>query len=82
MTPLARTAGLSLALTALVLAFAAAAQTNAYDPDPGTTGYLPWVFALLVGGAIVAIFLFVLWMARGPTPRTPDRPPGAARQRT
>ncbi|BDG03948.1 hypothetical protein [Anaeromyxobacter oryzae] len=82
MTPLARTAGLALAVTALVLAFAAAAQTSAYDPTPGTTGILPWVFALFVGVAIVGIFLFVLWIVRGPAPRSPDRPPGAARHRT
>ena len=81
-TPLARTAGLSLAVTALVLAFAAAAQTSAYDPSPGTTGILPWVFAMLVGAAIVAIFLFVLWVVRAPQSRSPDRPPGAARHRT
>ncbi len=82
MNPLARTAGLSLAATALALAFAAVAQTSAYDPTPGTSGVLPWVFALFVCVAVLGIFLFVLWVIRGPAPRPPGRPPGTTRDRT
>jgi hypothetical protein len=73
-TPLARTAGWALAATALALAFAVAAQTSAYDSTPGSTGALPWVFALFVGAAVVAIFLFVLWVVRPPSTPKAGRP--------
>jgi ABC-type transporter Mla subunit MlaD len=39
------------------------------------------VFAVFVGAAIVAIFLFVLWVVRGPARREPGHPPGSARDR-
>jgi hypothetical protein len=80
-TPLARSAGRALAGTALALAFAAAAQTSVYDSTPGTSGVLPWIFALFVGAAMIAIFLFVLWVVRPPSRRASQRPPGSARQR-
>jgi hypothetical protein len=76
MTPLARTAGHALALTALVIAFAAAAQAPVYDPHPPAGGFLPWIFAALVAVAIVAVFLFVLWVVQRPS----ARPPGTARR--
>lgn len=66
MNPLARTAGHALALTALAIAFAAAAQGGVYDPSPPSDGLLPWLFAGLVGVAIVAVFLFVLWVVQPP----------------
>jgi hypothetical protein len=74
MTPLARTAGSMLAFTSLALAFAAAAQGQvAAAPSGG--GAMPWVFAAFVGLAIVAIFVFVLYLVRGPTARSPGSPP-------
>ncbi|ACG75382.1 hypothetical protein AnaeK_4179 [Anaeromyxobacter sp. K] len=77
MNPIARTAGHVLALTALVLAFAAAAQGPVYQPHAPADGILPWVFAIFVAGALVALFVFVLWMVNPPTFHRPgDRPHG------
>jgi hypothetical protein len=82
MTPLARTVGTVLAATSLVLAFAVAAQTAAYSPSGGAPGgLLAWVFALFAGGALIAVFLFVLWIVRDPRARNPDEPPATARRR-
>ena len=82
MTPLARTAGSALAFTSLVLAFAAAAQAQAYAP-PQTNGALAWVFAAFVAVAVVGIFLFVLFLVRGPSVEPPGaHPPDSARRRT
>ncbi len=75
MNPPARTAGHALALTALAIAFAAAAQAPVHDPHPQAGGLLPWLFAALVAAAIVGVFLFVLWMVR-----PSGRPPRAARR--
>ncbi len=80
MTPIARTVGSVLAVTSLVVAFAAAAQAQAYAP-PQTAGGLAWVFALFVGVAVVAVFVLVLFLVRGPTPRQPGEPPPGAAQR-
>ncbi|ACL67523.1 conserved hypothetical protein [Anaeromyxobacter dehalogenans 2CP-1] len=78
MNPIARTAGHVLALTALVLAFAAAAQGPIYRPHAAADGILPWVFAAFVAAAVVALFLFVLWMVKPPNLRPPsERPHGA-----
>lgn len=73
MTPIARTAGHALALTSLAIAFAAAAQGGVYDPSPPAGGFLPWLFAGLVGAAIVAVFLFVLWVVQPPHPPPPHQ---------
>lgn len=70
MNPPARTAGHALALTALAIAFAAAAQAPVHDPHPQGGGALPWLFAALVAAAIVGVFLFVLWIVR-PSARPP-----------
>lgn len=72
MNPLARTAGHVLALTALVLAFAAAAQGPVYQPHAAADGILPWVFAVFVAAALVALFVFVLWVVNPPSFRRPD----------
>jgi hypothetical protein len=80
MTPTARTAGHALAFTALALAFAAAAQAPITTPDAGGGG-VAWLFAVFVAAAVGGIFLFVLWLVRGPTPRAPETPPGAAPDR-
>lgn len=81
MNPLARTAGHALAMTALAIAFAAAAQAPVHDPRPQGGGLLPWLFAALVAAAIVGVFLFVLWMVRRPSSRPPaSMPPGAVRR--
>lgn len=71
MNPLARTAGHALALTALAVAFAAAAQGQLHEPRGGGGGVLPWVFAAFVAAAIVAVFLFVLWMVQRPALKPP-----------
>ena len=77
MNPLARTAGHALAITALAIACVAAAQGGAYDPSPPADGFLPWLFAGLVGATIVAVFLFVLWVVQ--PPHAPPRPREAHR---
>lgn len=81
MTPLARTAGAALAATSLILAFAAAAQAQVARGEPQVGGWMPWVFAIFVAAAIGAIFVFVLWLVRAPSPREPGVPPGASRHR-
>ncbi len=77
---LVRMVGTLLAVAALVVAFAAAAQTAAYGPRTETGGLLPWVFALLVGAAVLAVFLVVLSLVRSPT-RRPGDVPGRAEHR-
>ncbi len=82
MIPQARSAGGALAACALLLAFAASAQTAAWDPHPGTTGILPWLFAIFAAVAIAGVFLPVLGLIRRPSGRAPGQaPPGSARQR-
>jgi hypothetical protein len=81
MIPQARSAGGALAFAALVLAFAASAQTAAWDPHPGTTGILPWLFAIFAAVAIAGVFLTVLWLVRRPSRAPGQAPPGSARQR-
>lgn len=76
-----RTVGTLLAAAALLLAFAAAAQTAAYGPQAEGGGVLAWVFALFVGVAVVAVFLVVLSLVRTPSQRPGSRPPGTARDR-
>lgn len=83
MTPLARTAGHALALTALAIAFAAAVRAPAAVRSP-PGGLLPWLFAGLVAVAVVGVFVYVLWTAQRPAeepPATPAGPPGAAVRR-
>ncbi|MGC4000216.1 MAG: hypothetical protein QM767_23370 [Anaeromyxobacter sp.] len=73
---LVRTAGSALAATSLVLAFAAGAQAPVYGAgDARMNGALPWIFALFAAAAILGIFLFVLWLVRGPSSRPPGAPP-------
>jgi TRAP-type C4-dicarboxylate transport system permease small subunit len=76
-----RTVGALLAGAALLLAFAAAAQTAAYGPQTETGGTLAWVFALFVGAAVLAVFLVVLSLVRTPSRRPGSRLPGTARER-
>lgn len=81
MNPPARTAGHALALTALVIAFAAAAQAPVHNQPPQGGGFLPWLFAALVAAAIVGVFLFVLWIVQRPSSRPPTaRPPDPLRR--
>ncbi len=75
-----RTVGTLLAVGSLAIAFAAAAQTSAYGPRTESGGLLAWVFALLVGLAVLAVFLVVLNLVRAPT-RRPGDLPGSARRR-
>lgn len=82
MTPLARTVGTTLAVTAIVLAFAAAAQSQAWSGGVGTSGgLLPWLFAAFAAAALVGVFLFVLWIVSDPRERHGDEPHGVARRR-
>ncbi len=78
---LVRTVGLVLAAGALLVAFAAAAQTAAYGPRTESGGILAWVFALFVGAAVLGIFLVVLSLVRTPSRRPGARMPGTARDR-
>jgi hypothetical protein len=78
MTPLARTAGHALALTAVALALAAGAQTQVVGAHAG--GLAPWIFAGLVAAAIAGVFLFVLWVVRPPA-RAPGERPRAVQHR-
>ncbi len=73
MTPLARTAGHALAITAVALALASAAQAG-MRPHGG--GLMPWIFALVIAAAIAGVFLFVLWVVRPPETSAGERPPG------
>ena len=70
MTPIARTAGHALALTALGIALAAGAQVH--GPRAAQGGLGPWIFAALVAASIGGVFLFVLWVL--------PRPPAGARR--
>lgn len=78
---LVRGVGSALAVGALVLAFAAAAQTAAYGPRTESGGVLAWLFALFAGVAILGVFLLVLSLVRAPSRQPGDRPPGTARDR-
>lgn len=71
MTPIARTAGHALALTALGIALAAGAQVQVH-PSAAQGGLGPWIFAALVAASIGGVFLFVLWVL--------PRPPAGARR--
>jgi TRAP-type C4-dicarboxylate transport system permease small subunit len=75
-----RAVGTLLAAGSLAVAFAAAAQTAVYGPRTETGGLLPWVFALLVGGAVLAVFLVVLSLVRPPS-RRPGDVPGSTHHR-
>lgn len=83
MIPAARQAGHAMALAALAVAFAAAAQAPIYDPAPRSGGGgLAWLFAAFVLVAVAGVFLVVLWLVKGPAPRQPGMPPpGATRPR-
>lgn len=72
MTPLARTAGHALALTAVAIALAAGAQ----GMRPHGGGLMPWIFALVIAAAIGGVFLFVLWVVRPPETSAGERSPG------
>ncbi len=72
MTPLARTAGHALALTALAIALAAGAEVQVHGPRAAQGGLGPWIFAALVAASIGGVFLFVLWVL--------PRPPADARR--
>ena len=74
---LVRTVGTTLFVAALVLAFAASAQTAAYGPGAEPGGGMAWIFALFAGAAMLAVFLLVLSLIRGPAHRPGARPPGA-----
>ncbi len=76
-----RLVGTLLAGGALLLAFAAAAQTAAYGPRTETGGVLPWVFAAFAGAAVLAVFLVVLSLVRKPSRRPGSHLPGTARDR-
>lgn len=78
---LARTAGASLAVVALVTAFAASAQTAAYGPRAEGGGALAWLFALFAAAAVLGVFLLVLTLGRRPEARPPGHVPGASRNR-
>ncbi len=78
---LARTAGASLAVVALVTAFAASAQTAAYGPHAEGGGALAWLFALFAAAAVLGVFLLVLTLGRRPEARPPGHLPGASRNR-
>ncbi len=78
---LVRTVGMLLAAGALLLAFAAAAQTAAYGPRTETGGILPWVFAAFVGVAVLGIFVLILSLVRTPSRRPGSHLPGTARDR-
>lgn len=81
MTPLARTAGHALALTAVALALAAGAQTQGVGLGSRGGGLAPWIFAGLVAAAIAGVFLFVLWVVRPPPARAPGERPRVMQHR-
>jgi hypothetical protein len=77
----ARTAGTTLALASLLLAFTAGAHGADRAPSAGG-GALAWVFALFVGAAVIGVFLVVRHLVEPPLVRHPGaRPPGSARER-
>jgi hypothetical protein len=78
---LARTAGGALAAVALLIAFAASAQTAAYGPQSEGSGALPWLFALFAAAAVLGVFLLVLTLGKRPGVRPPGHVPGASRNR-
>ena len=76
-----RLVGSLLAAGALLLAFAAAAQTAAYGPGTESGGALAWVFAGFAGAAVLAVFLVVLSLVRTPSQKPDPHLPGTARDR-